>query len=83
MIWNEHPPQGQSLLFLSFSPGIDAPGPWQEICTRAASGIRRGHGQMFTLDGLVALLEISRVCGAKEKKTTGDLEGPVVIVGKD
>ena len=38
---------------------------------------------MFTLDGLVALLEISRVCGAKGKKTTGDLEGPVVIVGKD
>lgn len=59
-------------------------GPWQEIRTRAASGIRRGHGQMFTLDGLVALLEISRVCGAKEKKKQpGDLEGPVVIVGKD
>ena len=38
---------------------------------------------MFTLDGLVALLEISRVSGAKEKTPTGDLEGPVVIVGKD
>ena len=39
---------------------------------------------MFTLDGLVALFEISRVCGAKgEKHPTGDLEGPVVIVGKD